>query len=378
MAHNFHRPNLPYQGDSLPNDNRFQVLTRSLNAPPTDIMLDSELNSITDALNTLDSDIEGVVAGSIPGSDNPDNANMVVTVDGNGNLPLKLISDENCEVQSISGDKLIPGSIPSDRLINNSVSGTKIIDNAITENKIDDGAVTTDKVDDLAITNGKLSAGAVNTAKLADLSVSTGKLIDLSVTNAKLGNASVSTTKLIDLSVTTIKLADLSVSTGKLIDLCVTTPKLADLCVTAAKIANNTITFTQISNSFVATKAQQQAANSSSVFVSPATQQYHPSATHFWCKFDGSLTGTNAPIAGYNVASVTRIGAGVYQINFINPFNSNDYGIFPSIIDNGIPLCGSVNNTGQTASSCQVTCRYSTGALTDSSRVFVNGNGVLQ
>lgn len=324
MAHNFHRPNLPYQGDSLPNDNRFQVLTRSLNAPPTDIMLDSELNSITDALNTLDSDIEGVVAGSIPGSDNPDNANMVVTVDGNGNLPLKLISDENCEVQSISGDKLIPGSIPSDRLINNSISGTKIIDNAITENKIDDGAVTTDKVDDLAITNGKLSAGAVNTAKLADLSVSTGKLIDLCVTTPKLGNASVSTTKLIDLSVTTIKLADLSVSTGKLIDLCVTTPKLADLAVTAAKIANNTITFNQISNSFVATKAQQQAANSSSVFVSPAVQQDHPSAMKARVVFDGT---TGAILASYNITSVNRISTGTFDITWITPFADNTYNL---------------------------------------------------
>lgn len=324
MAHNFHRPNLPYQGASLPNDNRFQILTRALNAPPTDIMLDSELNSITDALNALDIDIEGVVAGNIPGSDNPDNANMVVTVDGNGNLPLKLISDENCEVQSISGDKLIPGSIPSDRLINNSISGTKIIDNAITENKIDDGAVTTDKIDDLAITspkiadsaiiNSKIATGAVTNSKIGSNAISTSKLIDLSVSTEKLGN----------LCVTTIKLADLSVSTGKLIDLSVTTVKLAALAVTAAKIANDTITFTQISNSFVATKAQQQAANSSSVFVSPATQQDHPSAMKARVVFDGA---TGAILASYNITSVNKISTGTFDITWITPFADTTYNL---------------------------------------------------
>lgn len=35
-----------------------------------------------------------------------------------------------------------------------------------------------------------------------------------------------------------------------------------------------------------------------------------------WCVFDGTLTGTNPPIAGGNVTSVTRNGVGDYTVNF--------------------------------------------------------------
>lgn len=46
-----------------------------------------------------------------------------------------------------------------------------------------------------------------------------------------------------------------------------------------------------------------------------------------WCTFDGTLTGTNAPIAGGNVTSVTRTAAGTYQINFTNPMPDTNYGL---------------------------------------------------
>ena len=44
-----------------------------------------------------------------------------------------------------------------------------------------------------------------------------------------------------------------------------------------------------------------------------------------WCVFDGTLTGTNAPIAGGNVASVTRTAAGSYAVNFAIPMPSASY-----------------------------------------------------
>jgi hypothetical protein len=370
MAHNFSRPTLPYQYESRPNNNRYQVLTKALDEPVDDITLDTDFNYLVDSLNQLDTDIQGVVAGNIPGSDNPDNANFVVTLDGNGNLPLKLISDENCEVNSIDGNKLIPQSVTREQLQDNCINASKIESQAVTRfklanlsvstNKLDDFAVTSEKLDDLAVTTGKLESLSVTTAKLANLSVSTGKLVDLSVTTGKLA----------DLSVTTLKLADLSVSTGKLVDLSVTTGKLADLSVTAAKIANNTITFTQISDSFAATQSQQQSASSSSVFVSPATQQYHPSADKFKCTFDGTATGTNSPLFGYNVTSIVRENIGRYKVNYTNPVNA-DAPVFPSVMSS-VPRVALVTETASTY--CRIAVKIpANDTYSDVDRIFMSG-----
>jgi hypothetical protein len=46
-----------------------------------------------------------------------------------------------------------------------------------------------------------------------------------------------------------------------------------------------------------------------------------------WCVFDGTLTGTNAPTAGGNVTSVTRVSAGVYTINFTTAMSSANYAV---------------------------------------------------
>ena len=39
-------------------------------------------------------------------------------------------------------------------------------------------------------------------------------------------------------------------------------------------------------------------------------------AARAWCVFDGTLVGTNAPIAGGNVSTVTRNSTGNYTVNF--------------------------------------------------------------
>lgn len=44
-----------------------------------------------------------------------------------------------------------------------------------------------------------------------------------------------------------------------------------------------------------------------------------------WCVFNGATTGTNAPIAGFNVTSVTRNAAGDYTINFTNAMADTNY-----------------------------------------------------
>lgn len=44
-----------------------------------------------------------------------------------------------------------------------------------------------------------------------------------------------------------------------------------------------------------------------------------------WCYFDGTVVGTNAPTAGYNVTSVTRNANGDYTINFTSALASANY-----------------------------------------------------
>lgn len=46
-----------------------------------------------------------------------------------------------------------------------------------------------------------------------------------------------------------------------------------------------------------------------------------------WCRFNGTLTGTNAPVAGGNVTSVTRNAAGDYTINFTTQLPSANYAL---------------------------------------------------
>lgn len=74
-----------------------------------------------------------------------------------------------------------------------------------------------------------------------------------------------------------------------------------------------------------ALKVDEIASNSTTVYTNPAVQQYHPSAAKFWCQFNGNLSGTNPPLAGYNVASVQKNSLSQYTINFIVPFTTINY-----------------------------------------------------
>lgn len=72
----------------------------------------------------------------------------------------------------------------------------------------------------------------------------------------------------------------------------------------------------------LAAQSDQETSTSTTTFVSPARQQFHPSASKAWARWDGTVTGTNAPAAGYNVTSVQRTAAGTYTVNFTVPFSS--------------------------------------------------------
>lgn len=70
-----------------------------------------------------------------------------------------------------------------------------------------------------------------------------------------------------------------------------------------------------------ATQAQQEAASSTTVYVTPGRQHYHPSAAKFW--FTGDYAGSTD--ASYNVASVTDGGTGIHTVTFSTSFSSTAY-----------------------------------------------------
>ena len=51
-----------------------------------------------------------------------------------------------------------------------------------------------------------------------------------------------------------------------------------------------------------------------------------------WCRFNGTLTGTNSPLKGSNVTSVTRNSLGNYTINFSTPMQTVNYATLGSCL----------------------------------------------
>lgn len=92
-----------------------------------------------------------------------------------------------------------------------------------------------------------------------------------------------------------------------------------------------------------------------------------------WCVFDGTLTGTNAPLAGGNVTNVTRVSVGFYTINFTSPMVDTNYATVSSgtIVGTSVSTQASLA-VAQTISAVSVTSfAPSTGAALDAKQFSV-------
>lgn len=87
-----------------------------------------------------------------------------------------------------------------------------------------------------------------------------------------------------------------------------------------------------------------------------------------WCMFDGNVAGTNAPIAGGNVASVTRVSAGAYRINFTTSPGAN-YAVVASCIT----FEGGLAGINQWATAWPASSSYAEVFICDVSNVFQDG-----
>lgn len=227
MPHNFSRPKLPYSNQSLPNDNRYQAITNPLKAPPTDKMLDTDFNYLIDAVNTLDQDIINVVAGNIPGSSTPANANHVLITDGAGNLSFVFVSGQNVSDASIPGTKLIASSVTSNEIGDGSITSAKISPNSVNSTHLADNSVTTNKINDGAIETNKYADISITAEKIANKTITSAEIADQGIFFANMANDSVGTNQLILGSVTFQKLAqsvlDVLVPIGSIIEFAGTT-----------------------------------------------------------------------------------------------------------------------------------------------------------
>ena len=121
-----------------------------------------------------------------------------------------------------------------------------------------------------------------------------------------------------------------------------------------------------------ATQANQETATSTSTYVSPARQQYHPSAAKAWVVFIG--TGTVAITASYNVTSITdNGGSGDYSANFTTAFSSIHYACVCSPRQSsggGNRIC-EIDNNALSTSLIRVRTIDTGGSAQDSDRIYI-------
>jgi len=75
-----------------------------------------------------------------------------------------------------------------------------------------------------------------------------------------------------------------------------------------------------VAGAVVATQAEQETGSSTTVVITPARQQFHPSAAKFWVNFNG--TGTPVILSSYNVAAIVDNGTGDYNITIDTDFSA--------------------------------------------------------
>lgn len=74
-----------------------------------------------------------------------------------------------------------------------------------------------------------------------------------------------------------------------------------------------------------ATQTNMEAGTSNTSAVTPAVQQFHPSAAKAWCTISYSAGGVPSLLSSYNVTSLIDNGVGDVIINFTVPFSSTNF-----------------------------------------------------
>ena len=127
---NFKRPSIPYAPEQvLANYNRYASLN---DKPPTPAQLDGDCNAVIDYINQLAVAINGVVAGILPGSDDPRNANKLPTTDGMANISWTAVTALNLSDQAVQTRHLADSGVTTEKIQVNAVGTAQVNNGAIT------------------------------------------------------------------------------------------------------------------------------------------------------------------------------------------------------------------------------------------------------
>ena len=161
----YKRPNIPYAGESLPNNTRYELLTQN-RQPPTPILMDSEMNYVIDSLNDLDQKVKDVQAGAIPGSREIGNKDKLLKTDGAGNLSWILVGEVQLAAACVGSEQIKESAIITSKVGNAAITTEKIYDQNITTQKVKDGAITSSKIAEGGVINRKIAEGAIDFSKI--------------------------------------------------------------------------------------------------------------------------------------------------------------------------------------------------------------------
>lgn len=126
-----------------------------------------------------------------------------------------------------------------------------------------------------------------------------------------------------------------------------------------------------------AAQSDQETATSTTTYVSPGRQQFHPSAAKVWC-FVGILADIQQ---SYNMTSCTDVGTGQVTFTIATDFSAATWcGQISEYGDQGGTLATThivnIQNTGYAAGACTALCVQSlTGAVVDPAGYFFTGYG---
>jgi hypothetical protein len=114
------------------------------------------------------------------------------------------------------------------------------------------------------------------------------------------------------------------------------------------------------SGSQIATQSDQETSTATNKLVTPAVQQFHPSAAKCWGKFDNAASFS----ASYNVTSGTDNGTGDWTVTIATDFSTANYGaVFGVEFGNTTQANGAgVRNGGQAAGTLRVAAWFANNA----------------
>jgi hypothetical protein len=137
--------------------------------------------------------------------------------------------------------------------------------------------------------------------------------------------------------------------------------------------AEKKILATQLAIALNATQAQQETGTATGALVSPAVQQFHPSAAKGWVEIDAAAGNT----ASYNVTSIGDNGAGDYTITWATDFSAAAYcAVATAQLDTDIyaRITTASHTAGVTRVQCRTVAATPAGADPDHAMVAVFGD----